>query len=100
MNTNDGVNAVRTHTHIEHANVVSQFFILKEIRIVRIQQIGYLVQILSSSGDGRTQIIFRNVPIRHPVMFLQQRLVQQLHRNRIEKVNTLISVCVHFHKRP
>ncbi len=50
-----------------------------------------MMDIISSSGDGRTQIISRNGRTVDAINMFQQRLIQQFYRFGIKKINGFIA---------
>lgn len=93
--SDNGVDTVGTYTDIKTPAWVSGFcsrFCL--YRVSGLNQIRYVMDIVRSSRNGRTQVILRNIPVSYAVTAYQQGFVECLHRLRIKEIDTCRPVCV------
>ena len=63
-------------------------------RIFRTDQLGNIMNVVGPSRDGRTQIIFRNIPISNAIITDQQCFIQCLYCLWIKKINRLRTVWI------
>ena len=93
--SDNGVDTVGTYTDIKRPAWVSGFcsrFCL--YRVFGLNQIRYVMDIVCSSRNGRTQVVLRNIPVSYAVTAYQQGFVECLHRLRIKEIDTCRPVCV------
>lgn len=54
-----------------------------------------MVDIVGTSGNGRTKVSIGDIPTLNPIEVHQQGSVERLHRIRVGKVNRLVPILVH-----
>nr|WP_243713544.1 hypothetical protein [Luteimonas terrae] len=83
-----GIDEVRARAHIEgtHARATRDL----AVAIVG-EQVGEAVDVIGAAGDRRAQIAVRQVPVRNPVIGLQQRLVERAHGARVCEIDARLA---------
>ena len=98
--TDNGIDAVGTYTDIQAPVLTgiwdSCFQPCRFIGYIRLNQICYVMDIISSPGNGWAQIILGNIPVSYAVVTYQEGFVECLYCPGIKEIDACCSISVQY----
>ena len=85
------IDAVGAGADVEHPD---GFAARDDAAVAGSQQIGEVVEIVGPAGDGRAEILRRNIPAGDAVCLFQQRAVERFDRRRVGESDGLIAILI------